>query len=132
MKKPIQNKNPMVQLLTEPDKGMSDTQDVLARIWRQLLYQTNVPVAGWFARLSNWQLEQSKTIGIKEAMCLKSNITGAVAKKRISWDNLMRGYSILGYVKLEITIVGYKAIKDHKGDKVELTVLTNQLNAEQD
>ena len=123
MKKPLENKNPMVKLLNEPDRGMSDTQDVLARIWRQLLFSTNIPVSNWLTRLSNWQTEQGKLIGVHAAMSLKSNITSTIAEKRISWDTLMRGYAILGYVKLEITVVGYKAIKGHKGDKIELTVL---------
>jgi hypothetical protein len=88
------------------------------------LFSTNIPVSNWLTRLSNWQNEQSKIIGVQAAMSLKSNVTSAIAEKRISWDNLMRGYAILGYVKLEITIIGYKAVKGHKGDKIELTVLS--------
>ena len=104
--------NVMLQIIEEGVTGIHKTDNLLARIWRIVIYKANVTGQSWHNQLSHWQSKLNKEVTSKKKASIKGNITRALAEPTVSWDTLMKGFTILGFTKMEMNI------KLHKRNKI--------------
>ncbi len=119
-------KNPMINLINMGLSGIHDTSDILARLWRLLLYETSIKGHTWITLLSKYQKKLKTTHNEKEISSFKGNLTSTIAKDKISWSTLLRGIVVLGYTSMDIQLT---LRKDNKTHILKLTVndLTKEL-----
>lgn len=94
--------NVMVELIEQGQKGILDTNNVLARVWRIALFRRGLDGAGWCTLMTQYQIKLNTRGSLKGKSNVKGNHTRMLAKPRLSWGGLMRGLDILGFSKVEI------------------------------
>ena len=87
------------------------TTHVLARLWRTLIFESQVTADQWDRLITDWTAKQANKGSDKDHTSRKGNITKQLAKRTISWNAWMIGLSILKYEKIEINIKVFKKSK---------------------
>lgn len=92
--------------------GIHGTSNVLAALWRLLLYQSNLKPHHWHRLVDGWRTQLSMSeMTEKELISIRGNISRVLAKDKISWTQLIRGFTILGWEKMDIQITLHKGNK---------------------
>jgi len=125
MAKGKKSNNPMLKVIDDGLTGIHESSCALARIWRILLWQTNIDGATWHTLLNKWQARALQNTTEKEAASLKGNISRGLSKTKISWSGLLKGLTILQYEKMEIKLILWKHNKPH-----ELTIKIDDIYKE--
>lgn len=122
-------KNAMVNLIESRLAGIHDTGDILAKLWRILLYELNIKGHVWLTLLGKYQKQLKNTQNEKEITNFKSNMTQLLSKDKVSWGNFIKGILILEFEAMDIQITLHKRGKTHV---LKLTVdnLANQIENE--
>lgn len=84
--------------------GIFDTDNTLAKIWRIVLFKFGITGRNWQKLISAYQLVQADGNSAKGASSIIGNLTGALAKDKISWGTLMRGFDVLKLTHISITL----------------------------
>lgn len=123
------SKNGMINLIEEDEKGIHDTQNVLAKVWRILLIKTDIDIHKWNRLLTKWQDRVMKIHSKKGSANMKGNMSRRLAEPRLSWPLLMRGFSIYEIEKTEIIFRLHK-----RGEIIEIpfSVTNDELQMEDD
>ena len=100
--------NVMLQVIEEGITGIYKTDNILARIWRIVIFKANITGQSWHNQLSQWQSKLNKEVTSKKKASIKGNITRALAESTVSWDTLMKGFTILGFTKMDMHITLHK------------------------
>ena len=113
------SRNKMVNLINKGMAGIYETNDALGRVWRILCYRTGLRAHQWDAQLSKWERKTITTLSAKDSSSIKGNITQALSKEKLTWSNLLTGFAILGYTRVDIkfTLHGY-----NKTEEIEVTI----------
>jgi hypothetical protein len=109
----------MVKVIDSGLSGITDTEDTLGRLWRILLYNTNIRPQQWHTQLSKWESKMRTKRTDKDSTSLKGNITQQLSKPRLTWGALLTGFSILGYTRLDIKLTLWR---NDKATELNLTV----------
>ena len=115
--------NSMVKVIDDGLFGIHKSENVLARLWRIILYETNMNGQIWHIQLNKFQDRLHRESTTKKSASIKGNITRMLADPKISWSAFMRGLSILEFEKMDIQITLYK-----KNKVLPLKTLTVDLN----
>lgn len=102
------SKNPMLSLIDNGLGSIGETTDTLARLWRLLLWENNTRATTWMTLMNKWLTKTEGILTDKAKSNLRGNLTGALASPKISWGTLIRGITILEYVKVDIEITAWK------------------------
>lgn len=111
-------KNGMINLIEKEDKGVHDTQNVLARVWRIVLVRSDIDVHKWNRLLTKWQDRVMKIHSKKGSANMKGNMSRRLAEPRLSWPLLMRGFSIYEVEKTEVIFRLHK-----RGEIIEIPMV---------
>lgn len=107
-KKTSDKPNIMVKVIDEGLSGIHKSENVLARLWRIILYETNMNGQMWHVQLNKFQDKLHRESTTKKSASIKGNITRMLADPKISWSAFMRGLSILEFERMDIQIILYK------------------------
>lgn len=123
-------KNAMISLIEQGEEGIRGTTNVLALIWRIILYKYGLSAHSWQRHITRYQERVDKLSSRKGSANMKGNMQRRLAEDRLSWGTLMRGFSILEFVKVEVTFKTTKRI----GGKLEtrdvtITIHDDEINA---
>ncbi len=124
-----EKKNAMVQLIQDGEGSIYSTQNVLARIWRIVLVQNNITVQNWHSYISRYQERCKKFSSKKGTINMKGNMSRRLAADKLSWSGLMRGFNILEYSKVTITVELEKGMEKRK---ITIVVPNDELNFQGD
>lgn len=103
--------NIMVKVIDEGLSGIHKSENVLARLWRIILYETSMNGQMWHVQLNKFQDKLHRESTTKKSASIKGNITRMLADPKISWSAFMRGLAILEFERMDIQIVLYKRNK---------------------
>lgn len=92
----------MVKLIESKESGIYSTNNVLARLWRIILFRYNLSGSTWHKQLDKYQFRKHNTGSKKAKRSTKGNITRALATDKLSWGVLMTGLEIIQFDKVEI------------------------------
>ncbi len=120
-------KDTMQDIIDSGLQGINKTDDILARLWRLLLYESNMQLHIWDSLLTKWQTRLMKSYTLKGAACKKGNITRELANHKISWGKFIVALTILGYDSMNIELTLYR-----KGKARTLKIFVADLIAEAD
>lgn len=120
-----EKKNAMLSLLEKGEEGIHDTTNLLARVWRILLYQYGLTGHQWQRQITKYQEKINKISSKKGAASIKGNMTRRLAEPKLSWGTFMRGVDIQEIEKMEVTFRFHK-----RGDvrEINMTVLKDQFD----
>lgn len=113
-------KNAMVVLIEKGEDGIHETTNILARVWRIVLYRYNLSGHKWQSQITRYQERINKVSTRKGSANMKGNLIRRLAEDRLSWGSLMRGFSILEFDLIEITFRFTK-----RKDVKEFTIVMN-------
>lgn len=105
-------KNPMIKLLTAPDKGISQTSGtngILARLLRTIMFDEEITPFKYLELMDTFTKE-SKSGVPKNRVDLTSwrgNITKELSNDRISWKVFCKGLRFLRILRVEFTVKAY-------------------------
>jgi len=119
----------MVNLIDLGLVGIHDTSDILAKLWRILLYELNIKGHVWMTLLGKYQKQLKNTTNEKEITNFKSNMTQLLSKDKISWGNFIKGILILEFESMDIQITLKKRNKTHVL-KLNINNLATQIDDE--
>jgi len=109
--KKVPSNNPMVKVIEEGMMGIYETTNVLARLWRILLYDNNLKAHQWHTLISKAKFHRKGEMTEKAAATDRGNATRMLAKSKISWGMFMRGLIILEYDKMDIKVTLWRKNK---------------------
>ena len=96
--------NPMDELISLPDTGMGDTTDSLARLWRNILSANVLKPSDWNRKVVEYITSNQKVLSRSQLNDVRTNVTRRLADPKVSWDLVLKGIKILGYVKITIKL----------------------------
>ena len=117
-------KNAMISLIEQGEDGIRSTTNVLALVWRIILYKYGLSAHSWQRHITRYQERVDKQSSRKGSANMKGNMQRRLAEDRLSWGSLMRGFSILEFERVEIT---FKTTKRY-GNKLETRDVTIVIN----
>lgn len=102
-------KNPMIKLLTAPDKGISQTSGpngILARLLRTILYDENITPFKYMDLMDTFSKETQSGVPINrvDLTSWRGNITKELSNDRISWKVFCKALRFLRILRVEFTI----------------------------
>ncbi|UKZ10975.1 hypothetical protein CZP2022_252 [Vibrio phage C-ZP2022] len=106
-------------LLKEDIQHVVSTNHVLARAWRYLLFQLQVPPSGWDTLLTTYISKARDFKGQKEATNLKGNLPKRLACEEVTFKNLCRGISVFNFHK---TMISLDLVKDGVEKTLEIEI----------
>lgn len=99
--------------------GIHETHDVLARIFRIVIWKTNLPYTSWVNMLNRWVTNTQPPHTEKAARHTCGNLSKALKEPRISWKMFLKALAIMEVTKMDISMTFYRGDKEVK---VDLTV----------
>lgn len=102
--------------------GIHQTKDVLARLFRMLIWRTNMPYTTWVTLLNKWVVKTSPPGTDKTVRHTCGNLSKALKKKRISWKMFLKAVAISEIDSMDITVVFKKGNKT-----IELSVVVDDI-----
>lgn len=96
--------NPMINIINDGISSVHSSKNVLSKLWKILIIETNVTAPIWLKQIDSWQMRMQLRKTDKDISSLKGNITSALAKDKVTWDKLLVGFNILDFVKLDIQL----------------------------
>lgn len=124
------HKNAMLHLIEQGEDGIHGTQNVLARIWRIILYKSFMTGGKWYRLITNYQERQLRLQTKRAGGNIKGNLSRRLAEDRITWTNLMRGIDILGFEEVELVMTCKK--RGQEDIVVPMTLRLDQSDREED
>ena len=100
--------NAMLKVIEEGIPAIHESKNILARLWRIIIYKVCLNGQNWHTQLNKWQDKINRESTTKKLANVKGNITRALASPRMSWESLLRGLAILEFEKMDIQITLYK------------------------
>lgn len=102
-------KNPMIKLLTAPDKGVSQTSGpngILARLFRTILFDENITPFKYMDLMDSFTKETKSGVPINrvDLTSWRGNITKELSNDRISWKVFCKGLRFLRIIRLEFSL----------------------------
>lgn len=102
--KPTGNK--LNEILNKPDKAIDQAQDVLSRLFQQILADLAITPPRWAAMMAHWRAELSRLPGKtrKDVSIDRGNLNRNLMRSTMSWKVFMRGLTFLGVDRLRIEV----------------------------
>lgn len=103
MSKSKQLKNAtMVDVIESGEDGVFETQHLLARVWRIVLIKTQVSGDLWYRLISRHQEKHRHLESNTKRTSIKGNYSRQLAKNKISWSLLMKGFEIMEFEEIKV------------------------------
>lgn len=105
----------MIDLLSHPLKGSTDTTDILTRIFRMILQGESITPDRWNLLIERYlrKMENFRTLDSHKAGTIRGNLNKAfIEKPKMTFNTLKRGIQFLGFDEMEIVL------RLKKGNKV--------------
>lgn len=122
-------KNSMVKLIESKEDGILSTNNVLARMWRIILFSYGLSGSSWQLLLDKYQTKMKHKHTVKGSANIKGNLTRQLAEDKLSWDGLINGLAILEFEKIEIEL---SLTKRGETRVVKLEATTDEFNIDED
>ena len=105
-------KNPMMKLLTAPDKGIGRTSGpngILAGLFRTILYDEDITPFKYMDLMSSFIRENQSGIPVNrvDLTSWKGNLTKELSNDRISWKVFCKALRFLRILRVEFKITAY-------------------------
>lgn len=105
-------KNPMMKLLTAPDKGISQTSGpngILARLFRTILYDEDVGPFKYVDLMDSFIRENQSGIPVNrvDLTSWRGNLTKELSNDRISWKVFCKALRFLRILRVDFKITAY-------------------------
>jgi len=115
--KEVGSKNPMIDVIESGLQGIHSTTNVLAFIFRKVIWDINIDAPTWYKLLNDWQIMLSKSeMTQKQLASDRGNTIRRLAKDKLQWSGFMLGLHILQIEKVDIEMVF------HRNDTILTTV----------
>lgn len=102
--------------------------NILSRIWRKAVALSNIDFNAWYSLLEKYQRDEEAKVG-KSLPSEKSNTVRKLNNKNLTWNGLMTGLRILGYVWINIEIRLKKKSKYSKPIIITVTAVLDSPNS---
>lgn len=101
----MSNKN-LQDMLVDPDKKVNESTNILAKLFRTVLYDLNVDYGqlnrNIIAYLDKQQLSVKKSV--KEQTREKGNLVKELSSNSLTWNNFVKGLQVINPVSAEIRL----------------------------
>lgn len=101
---PSKKKNAMIELIEQKEDGIQETENVLARLWRIILFQYGLSGNSWTRQITKYQDRISALSSRKGISNMKGNLTRRLAEDKLTWTSLERGLAILEFDHIRIEL----------------------------
>jgi hypothetical protein len=105
-------KNPMMKLLSAPDKGISQTHGpngILARLFRTILYDEDITPFRYMDLMDAFIREGQSGVPVNrvDLTSWRGNLTKELGKEQMSWKVFCKALRFLQIIKIEFQITAY-------------------------
>lgn len=101
----MSNKN-LQEMLNDPNKKVGESTNILAKLFRTILYDLDVTHGQLHRNILNYLEKQQMSVqkSVKEQTREKGNLVKELASNSLTWRNFVKGLQVINPVSAEIRV----------------------------